>query len=233
MQSLGAFAGQATPVFTDLGKEAPSINRFFEELGPFSTAGIPAFQSLGAAAEVGGPALTKSKPIITDVGQLASNAKPLTNNLASLLTSLKDTGGIERLMDYLFYQVGAINGFDSYGHYLRAGLILNACSQYAIASSPDCLSTFGNGSDSGSARAASAESVPGYADTRRSDSLRQLDAFFHGKTLQLPTQSTPKDSAAPKDAAPVASTTAPPATSQAQGSDPSDSLLDYLLGSDG
>jgi hypothetical protein len=237
MQSLGAFAGQATPVFTDLGKEAPSINRFIEELGPFSTAGIPAFQSLGAAAEVGGPALTKSKPIITDVGQLASNAKPLTNNLASLLTSLKNTGGIERLMDYHFYQVAAINGFDSYGHYLRAGLILNACSQYAIASSPDCLSTFGNGSG-GSARAASAASVPGYADTRRSASLRQLDAYFHGKTLQLPTQSAPKDRAAPKAtastaAAPVPSATAPPAATQAQGSDPSNSLLDYLLGSDG
>jgi hypothetical protein len=243
MQSLGAFADQATPVFTGLGKEAPSINRFIEELGPFSTAGIPAFQSLGAAADVGGPALTKSKPIITDVGQLAANAKPLTTNLASLLTSLKNTGGIERLMDYLFYQVGAINGFDSYGHYLRAGLILNACSQYAIASSPDCLATFG--SASGSARAASAERVPGYADTRRSDSLRQLDAYFHGRSLQLPTQSASKDRAAAKataskGAVPAPATTtsapsatAPPAASQAQGSDPSQSLLDYLLGSDG
>ena len=262
MQSLGAFADQATPVFTGLGKEAPSINRFIEELGPFSTAGIPAFQSLGAAADVGGPALTKSKPIITDVGQLAANAKPLTTNLASLLTSLKTSGGIERLMDYLFYQVGAINGFDSYGHYLRAGLILNACSQYAIASSPDCLATFGNGT--GSARAASAESVPGYADTRRSASLRRLDAFFHGKTLQLPTQSASKDGAASKATAPQAPVSAPAATTpppaattpapaattpapaattpapgattptaagQAQGSDPSSSLLDYLLGS--
>ncbi len=31
-------------------------------------------------------------------------------------------------MDYLFYQVAAINGFDSFGHYLRAGLIVNQCS---------------------------------------------------------------------------------------------------------
>ena len=252
MQSLGAFAGQATPVFTDLGKEAPSINRFIEELGPFSTAGIPAFQSLGAAAEVGGPALTKSKPIITDVGQLASNAKPLTNNLASLLTSLKDTGGIERLMDYLFYQVGAINGFDAYGHYLRAGLILNACSQYAIAASPDCLATFENPSGSG-ARAASANTVPGYADTRRSGSLRQLDAYFHGKTLQLPQDSGAKQQAsraasrkhaaagpeqaqaAPSAAQPTASSApAAPATTTPRRPPravrPPQSLLDYLLG---
>jgi phospholipid/cholesterol/gamma-HCH transport system substrate-binding protein len=198
MQRLGGFADQATPVFTDLGKEAPALNRFIKQLGPFSEAGIPAFQSLGDAADVGRPALVKSKPIITDVGQLASTAKPLTNNLAALLTSLRDTGGIERLMDYLFYQVAAINGFDAAGHYLRAGLILNACSQYAIASSPDCLSTFENDSGS-SARAASATSVPGYADTRRSDSLRKLDAYFHGKTLQLADDD--KDSAASTRAA--------------------------------
>ena len=181
MERLGGLADQMTPVLTDLGAEAPSINRFIEELGPFSQAGIPALQSLGAAADVGGPALTKSKPIITDVGQLAAAAKPLTNNLAALLTSLKDTGGIERLMDYLFYQVAAINGFDADGHYLRAGLILNACSQYAIAASPDCLATFDNSGSGSSARAASATTTPGYADTRRSPSLRKLDALLRGQ----------------------------------------------------
>ena len=31
-------------------------------------------------------------------------------------------------MDYIFYQVAAINGFDAVGHYLRAGLIVNPCS---------------------------------------------------------------------------------------------------------
>jgi len=250
MERLGGLSDQMTPVLTDLGAEAPSINRFIKELGPFSQAAIPAFQSLGAAADVGGPALTKSKPIITDVGQLASTSKPLTSNLAALLTSLKDTGGIERLMDYLFYQVAAINGFDADGHYLRAGLILNACSQYAIAASPDCLATFPN-SGSASARAAGATSVPGYADTRRSDSLRELDAYFHGKTLHLggDARSSAKDStktdsgsastgAAPAQqpapaAAPAQQQPAPaaaPSQPPASGDDPSSALLDYLLG---
>ena len=36
-------------------------------------------------------------------------------------------------MDYIFFQVTAINGFDSLSHYLRAGLIASAaCSRYAI-----------------------------------------------------------------------------------------------------
>ena len=239
MQRLGGLADQMTPVLTDLGAEAPSINRFIEELGPFSQAGIPALQSLGAAADVGGPALTKSKPIITDVGQLASSSKPLTNNLASLLTSLKDTGGIERLMDYLFYQVAAINGFDADGHYLRAGLILNACSQYAIAPSPDCLATFDNPSGS-NARAAGATTTPGYADTRRSPSLRKLDAYFAGKTLDLGDQAKADTGAAAPAAAsspaPVAARSAPAAAAsrpQTSGNDPASALLDYLLGSDG
>jgi phospholipid/cholesterol/gamma-HCH transport system substrate-binding protein len=245
MERLGGLSDQMTPVLADLGAQAPAINRFIKELGPFSQAGIPAFQSLGAAADVGGPALTKSKPIITDVGRLASTSKPLTNNLAALLTSLKDTGGIERLMDYLFYQVAAINGFDADGHYLRAGLILNACSQYAIAASPDCLATFPN-SGSASARAAGATSVPGYADTRRSDSLRQLDAYFHGKKLDLgddaqssttgaaPAQQSapaaaPAQQAAPAQPAPAAASNQPAAS----GDDPSSALLDYLLGGGG
>jgi hypothetical protein len=253
MERLGGLSDQMTPVLTDLGAQAPAINRFIKQLGPFSQAGIPALQSLGAAADVGAPALTKSKPIITDVGQLASTSKPLTSNLAALLTSLKDTGGIERLMDYLFYQVAAINGFDADGHYLRAGLILNACSQYAIAPSPDCLATFPN-SGSACARAAGATSVPGYADTRRSNSLRQLDAYFHGKKLDLGggvAQSSAKDSAkadtgsaatgaAPaQQPAPAAAPAQPPAPAAApsqpaaSGNDPSSALLDYLLGGGG
>ena len=35
-------------------------------------------------------------------------------------------------MDYLFFQAAAVNGFDSFGHYLRAGLIVNQCSTYAV-----------------------------------------------------------------------------------------------------
>ena len=42
------------------------------------------------------------------------------------------------LMDYIFYQVAAINGFDSFGHYLRAGLIVNTCSTYSIDAGPGC-----------------------------------------------------------------------------------------------
>jgi virulence factor Mce-like protein len=245
-ERLGGLADQMTPVLTDLGKQAPAINTFIEQLGPFSQAGIPAFQSLGAAADVGGPALVKSQPIISDTAKLAASAKPVSQNLDALLTSLQDTGGIERALDYLFYQVAAINGYDSYGHYLRAGLILNACSQYAISPLPDCLSKFSSGDES-SARAASASSAPAYADTRRSDDLRQLDAFFHGKKLDLGSaQQAQQTAAQPQQTAPAAQQQTAPAaqqqtaaqqqqtapTAQAQTTPQEGALLDYLLGGD-
>jgi phospholipid/cholesterol/gamma-HCH transport system substrate-binding protein len=158
MQRLGGLADQMTPVLSDLGAQAPAINRFVKQLGPFSKAGLPAVQSLGRAADVGRPALVKSKPILEDTGRFASTAKPLANNLAALTTSLKDTGGVERLMDYLFYQVSAINGYDSVSHYLRAGLLLNQCSSYSTTGSPACSAKFGsNEATEASARVASAK----------------------------------------------------------------------------
>ena len=55
---------------------------------------------------------------------------PVSKNLDDLTASLDKTGGIERLMDYIFFQMTAINGFDALSHYLRAGLLVNLCSTY-------------------------------------------------------------------------------------------------------
>src|SRR3712207_8324573 len=51
--------------------------------------------------------------------------------------------GIERFMDFIFYQATAVNGFDQFGHYLRAGLIVNTCSQYTNEPQPGCSSRYG------------------------------------------------------------------------------------------
>jgi phospholipid/cholesterol/gamma-HCH transport system substrate-binding protein len=171
MQRLGGLADEMTPVLSDLGSQAPAINRLVKQLGPFSQAGLPAFRSLGHAADIGRPALVKSKPILEDTGRFASTAKPLANNLAALTTSLKDTGGVERLMDYIFYQVAAINGYDSVSHYLRAGLLLNQCSSYSTTGSPACSAKFGsNEATAATTRVASPQPA---ASPARTDSATQ------------------------------------------------------------
>jgi hypothetical protein len=129
--------------------------------------------------------------------------------------------------------VAAINGFDSVSHYLRAGLIVNTCTQYALTNSPDCSANFQDqGSDAGSVASASAAAaktgaVKGYADTRRSPDLRRLDAYLHGLDPDEAT-ATPPATAQPVAAQPAA---AHPVTANEPAADPATgALLDYLMG---
>ena len=80
-------------------------------------------------------------------------------------------------MDYLFFQMTAINGFDASGHYLRAGLIINACSTYAIEPTIGCLATFNSGG--GEARAVAASN----GGSGRSLYLKRQDALLHGMPI--------------------------------------------------
>jgi phospholipid/cholesterol/gamma-HCH transport system substrate-binding protein len=142
MSDLEGFTDQATPVVTDLGAAAPDVNRVVAQLGPFANAARPAIRSLGKATVTGRPALVRARPLVKDLRSFAKNSRPVSTNLAQLTQSLDKTGGLERILDYLFFQMTAINGYDSIGHYLRAGLIVNLCSTYAVAPGAGCNSRF-------------------------------------------------------------------------------------------
>jgi phospholipid/cholesterol/gamma-HCH transport system substrate-binding protein len=132
---INGLADQAIPVLQDLHAHAPAINNLIGNVGPFARAALPATKALGQAAKVGGPALVKALPVTRQIRDLAVALKPVAADAANLLTSLQKTGGVERALDFIFYQSMAINGEDKVGHYLRAGLITNAnlsgCSTYA------------------------------------------------------------------------------------------------------
>jgi ABC-type transporter Mla subunit MlaD len=144
MADLEGFTDQATPVVTDLGKAAPDVSRLVRQLGPFSKASIPAIRSLGEATRRGRPALVKARPLVRDLRRFGRDFKPVSQNLADLTASLDKTGGLERFLDYLFFQNTAVNGFDSIGHYLRAALLVNLCSSYASTPQAGCNSTYQN-----------------------------------------------------------------------------------------
>jgi ABC-type transporter Mla subunit MlaD len=144
MADLEGFANQATPVVTDLGRAAPDVSRLVRQLGPFSTAATPAITSLGEATRRGRPALVKAHPLVVDLRHFGHDFKPISTNLDDLTHSLDKTGGLERILDYLFFQDTAINGFDSIGHYLRAALIVNLCTAYATTPAAGCQANFTN-----------------------------------------------------------------------------------------
>ena len=142
MADLGGFAGQAAPVARDLNRSGNDVSRLIQELGPFSADSTTALTSLGDALETGRPALLRTRPLIRDLGSFATQARPLSRDLDELLTSFDETGGIEHAMNFIFFSMTAINGFDEVGHYLRAALNANLCSTYAATPTPGCSANF-------------------------------------------------------------------------------------------
>ncbi len=158
MADLNQFAVEGTPVASDLRTAAPQLDDLIKNLGTVSTAANESFPSLGEALERGRPALITARPLIQDLRKLGTQAAPATKNLDLLTASLQQTKGVERINDFLYYLALSTNGFDSIGHYLRAGLVTNNCSSYVLqpASSEICnarfFSAFGDASADLSAR---------------------------------------------------------------------------------
>ncbi len=142
MADLEGFADQGTPLLRDLKVAAPALGRLIEAQGDLADASRESFPSLGDALERGRPALIRARPLIRNLGRFAEDAKPLSADLDALTKDLARTGGPERLMDVLFYLTLSSNGFDSVGHYLRASLVTNVCSNYFLEISGTCRATF-------------------------------------------------------------------------------------------
>ena len=238
MVRLGALSDEMTPVLSDLDAVAPDINRMVLQLGPFATAAIPAVESLGEMTETGTPAVRAALPVTRDLRRLAAQLKPVALTARQLLESFQSTEGIQRAMDYIFYQVAAINGFDSFGHYLRAGLIVNQCANYAITPGFGCSANF--------ARTASATAA-GASDAPRDPVLQQTaQVLAEALGLKAPEpvekqtrkvrkrradrERTPPAAAAP-EATPAPRPTPTPAPQQGSPSQ-TETLLDYLFGDD-
>ncbi len=130
MAKLRGFSDQATPVFAEFRDGGPAIARATRALGPFADATEPALTSLGTAAEQSRQPLLDSVPTLRDARELAQAAAPGARRLAGVLANLRQTGFHENLMKLLFNTTNAINGYDQYGHFLRAWLMPNSACTY-------------------------------------------------------------------------------------------------------
>jgi phospholipid/cholesterol/gamma-HCH transport system substrate-binding protein len=233
MVRLGALSDEMTPVLTDLGAAAPAVNRVVRQLGPFSRAALPSLESLGEASVRGTPAVRAARPVVEDLRELASAVRPVGRNVRRVLESFQRTDGIERAMDYIFYQVAAINGFDSFGHYLRAGLIVNQCANYAVEPTFGCSANFSRGASAAGAQAA-ATGAP------RDRALRRTAvALARGLGLPVPEDEQPPATAeteadpAPEPTPEPTPTATPTPEPAGDPQERTETLLDYLFGGDG
>ena len=119
-------AGAARP-----GQAAPGLGRLIKGLGTFSErrpGASPSWATRSRRAARPHPvAAADRKHVRRSRGQ----ADPVARNLDKLTASLQRDGGRQRINDFLYYLMLATNGYDWVGHYLRAGLVANTCSNAA------------------------------------------------------------------------------------------------------
>jgi ABC-type transporter Mla subunit MlaD len=238
LQDLGALSDEMTPVLADLGTAAPSLSRFVLELGPFSRSANRSLTSLGKTTDVAGPVLQRAQPVVQSLRSFAQTAKPVSKSLDELTASLDKSGGIEQFMNYIFFQVTAINGFDEISHYLRASLLVNTCSTYALTQAPSCgahLSQTASVSKASAASPTSALDNNGNVRATKSTPVQALGTVVRG-LLNLGASPSDKRLAQQRDQnlqrlRNSAQTGSSPALSGAAGKD--EALLSYLMGNGG
>lgn len=154
MLELKGFSDAATPVISNLGDAAPELTRSTRALGPFSRGGRVALISLGENAEDAREDLVASEPVIRDLGSLAKESKTAPRLLDTLLTDFRKNAGLENLMRFFFYGTGAVNGYDSFGHFMRAVVPVNNCFTYKAPNpEPGCQVAFRESSSFAAQRA--------------------------------------------------------------------------------
>lgn len=235
MERLGRFADQTTPTLRDLGVAAPGLTQAFQNIPGFSKSAEAFFTSLGKSTKVAGPAIERVQPLLSRTKPLGAAAKPFAGNLSEALTNFRDTGGLERLLDFIYLGGGVENGYDSLGHFLRAEVVASkSCLVYSITRA-GCNGKFIQG-ESSTASAASAHST--------SLVMARTLAILNGMT---PAQARAKypgpvlgEAGASSTASPTGTATTQPVggaaagttyyTPSEEGSEASGMLLNYLLG---
>jgi phospholipid/cholesterol/gamma-HCH transport system substrate-binding protein len=181
MERLGKFADQTTPTFTDLNKAAAGINETFTGLPAFSKSSTKFYENLGSTSKQSGPALVAAKPLLKQLKTFGGAALPFSTNFASLFTSLRNTGGLERLLDFIFLGTGSANGYDGLGHFLRTEGLGTACLTYSIAPEQKCSRKLFNTSGS-SATASSSTKASAAKASSTSLVMARTMAVINGAT---------------------------------------------------
>ena len=141
MVELNTLATTGTPLAADLRRAAPSLTTLSQNLPDFNVAATDAVVSLGKTSVVGRRALLRGRDEIRTLGKASKRSFSVADHLANFLRDIddpnravetdvranRDTGrkgetgytGLEGLLNYVYYQPGAINQYDEIGHLLH------------------------------------------------------------------------------------------------------------------
>lgn len=155
MTELNTVAVEGTPLAANLRRAAPGLTTLSRNLPDFNPPAADALVSLGRAAGVGQRALQKGRNEVRSLRNASKNAFPVADDLSKFLRDVddpkravqvdrraaRDTGrdaptgytGLEGLLNYVYYQPGAVNQYDQVGHMLHFSIFqvgVGPCAEY-------------------------------------------------------------------------------------------------------
>lgn len=141
---LKNFAEQAAPVAASARAAAPDLSTFVVGSKKFVEEANPALTRFGTTADVFRQQIPALEPL-ADILRVISDNRGSVTNLRKLLEDFEGQNGYKNLASLAFGLVGASNGKDSYGHFVRSALTLNGlCFTYQQTRNNTCAADFGS-----------------------------------------------------------------------------------------
>ena len=164
---LGSLAREATPAVAQLRAAAPSLQALLGDFDPLSEAAVPALEELAKASRTGRRTVRAALPVGRRLRRAARELPSPVRTATESVESLRDQGGIEGLMSFIYYATAASARFDAVSHLLPSFQVVSGdCNRYTTTPVEGCSATFG-GAAAPSARGRDARKRRATARDRR------------------------------------------------------------------
>ncbi|MBI4896950.1 MAG: MCE family protein [Actinobacteria bacterium] len=136
-------AKDAAPVARSARLSAKNLSTFVSNTDELVAEANPAFKKFGDTLDVFRAQIPVLQPIATDLNRFGSYRSTITN-IRKLLESFDEQGGFMNLTSVAYGITTAANGFDTFGHFVRSGMvILGACMFYSAGpAAVDCSANY-------------------------------------------------------------------------------------------
>lgn len=139
---LSGLAAEAGPALADLDAAGAQLSRATAALEPTGREGTRGLQALGDAAPAQLRGLELARPVFSQLARTTPVARPAWTDLERMLSSLREAGGLERLVEAPMAVGLTSNGYDRFGYYSRANAVITTCTSYVVRTTATCVGTF-------------------------------------------------------------------------------------------
>lgn len=159
LRRVGQITRSARPLLDEVRGAAPALDSVTKELPRFSREGSATLRSLSPVLGTANKVAPRAVPLIRALRRFARAARPVVPQLRDLLVSVRDTGGVEGVLNLGYMLASMSSGYDAVSH--MAGVYIGVAPECIVSYVLDRLvkTTLPGGCDHGY-RAAGRGTVP-------------------------------------------------------------------------